>query len=87
MKFVPLAIKEIDNWPKENITFGQLSAVAFDIDNNVVFLHRGQHVWDENTFFPNNSYTRIDDGPITAKTVVVLHNATGEFIDAWGADE
>lgn len=84
--FVITDIKAIKSWPKANITFGQLSAVAFDNENNVIVLHRGTHIWDEKAFWPNNSYTRIDKGPIQANPVVVLNNSTGDYLGSWGSN-
>lgn len=80
-------IIEIKEWPKANIIFGQLSAVTFDNDNNVVVLHRGHHVWDETTFWQNNSYALIENGPIRANPVVLLQNLTGDYITSWGSNQ
>lgn len=78
-------VRLVENWPKGNVTFGQLSAVAFDNDNNIVVFHRGLHVWDEKTFWPNNSYALAGRGPIEADTVVVFSNLTGAYVRSWGA--
>lgn len=76
----------VKGWPKaKNVSFGQLSAVAFNDEGNVVVFHRGDHEWDEKSFWPNNTYARIEDGPIETNPVVVLSSATGEYVASWGA--
>lgn len=74
----------VSNWPNTNIKFGQVSAVSLDTNGNVFVFHRGDHVWNQDTFSANNTYLEIDKGPISEETVVVLDSATGNLIKSWG---
>lgn len=71
------------DWPL-NFGFGQITAVDFDLNDNIVVFHRGDHVWNENTFDISNHYRLIERGPISSATIVTIDSGTGEILDQWG---
>lgn len=48
--------------------------------------HRGDHVWDGNTFDINNVYRLRARGPITENTIVAYDRNTGLVAYEWGKD-
>ena len=75
----------VDNWPDPSKKLGQLSAVSFDADGNIVVFHRGGRVWDGNSFLPNNVFNQRELGAITQPTVVVFNTSTGLVLHEWGS--
>jgi peptidylamidoglycolate lyase len=76
----------IESWPDATKKLGQLSAVSLDADGNVVVFHRGDHVWDGNTFLTNNVYNQRGMGPISQPTVVVFNASSGLVVEEWGSN-
>lgn len=37
---------KIENWPRQDLKLGQVSAVSVDEEGNPVIFHRGNAVWD-----------------------------------------
>jgi peptidylamidoglycolate lyase len=74
----------IVSWPDATKKLGQLSAVSLDADGNIVIFHRGDRVWDSNTFLTNNVYNQRAMGPIIQPTVVVFNASSGLVVDEWG---
>ncbi len=62
---------------------GQVCGVAIDIYGNPVLFHRGERVWNGNTFGSDNVYNGDKMAPITANTILTL-NSTGHVVNAWG---
>lgn len=75
----------VESWPDAAKKLGQLSAVNFDVHGNIVVFHRGDRVWDGNTFLTNNVYNQRSLGPISQPTVVVFNVSTGLVVDEWGS--
>jgi peptidylamidoglycolate lyase len=46
--------------------------------------HRGDRVWDGNTFLVNNVYNERGLGPIKQPTVVVFSVSSGLVLSEWG---
>ncbi|XP_069688492.1 peptidyl-alpha-hydroxyglycine alpha-amidating lyase 1 [Periplaneta americana] len=76
----------VENWPDPSKKLGQLSAVSFDADGNVVVFHRGDRVWDSNTFLTNNVYNQRGLGPIVQPTIVVFNASSGLVVQEWGTN-
>lgn len=79
-----LEITAVSDWPNKKIKFGHVSGVSLDTFGNVYVFHRDNRVWDMNSFFPNNTFTEADLGPISNPTVAVIHPKSGELIIQWG---
>lgn len=73
----------IDNWSKYQ-NFGQISGVSVDKSGNVYVFHRGDRVWDANTFKEDNVFRQKDKGPIQSDTIVILSPETGAVIKQTG---
>ncbi|KAJ9575161.1 hypothetical protein L9F63_025889, partial [Diploptera punctata] len=76
----------VENWPDPSKRLGQLSAVSFDADGNIVVFHRGERVWDGNSFQSNNVFNQRDLGPIAQPTVVVFNTSSGLVVHEWGSN-
>ncbi|KAL1448935.1 hypothetical protein WDU94_000184, partial [Cyamophila willieti] len=76
----------LDHWPAKALQYGQVSSVSYDSFNLVYVFHRGDRVWDSDTFNANNEYRQKSRGPITVDTVLVLDPNTGHLIRSWGRD-
>ncbi|KDR18657.1 peptidyl-alpha-hydroxyglycine alpha-amidating lyase 1 isoform X2 [Zootermopsis nevadensis] len=74
----------VESWPDASKKLGQLSAVSFDVDGNIVVFHRGDRIWDGNTFLTNNVYNQRILGPISQPTVVVFNGSSGLVVEEWG---
>ncbi|XP_063221429.1 peptidyl-alpha-hydroxyglycine alpha-amidating lyase 2 isoform X2 [Bacillus rossius redtenbacheri] len=75
----------VENWPNPRKLMGQLSAVDLDSHGNVLVFHRGDRVWNQDTFSPDNKYLHEDWGPIRNNTIVVFNSSTGEVVKEWGS--
>ncbi|XP_020799231.1 peptidyl-alpha-hydroxyglycine alpha-amidating lyase 2 [Drosophila serrata] len=76
----------VENWPTEQHSFGQVTAVAVDPQGNPVVFHRAERYWDVNTFNESNIYYLIEYGPIKEKTIYVLDAKTGSIKTGWGSN-
>ncbi|TRY67348.1 hypothetical protein TCAL_12467 [Tigriopus californicus] len=77
----------VPNWPPK-ITMdkiGQVSGVSLDIYGNPVVFHRGDRIWNFNTFKSNNVYSGDKDKPIKDDTILTLDGA-GNIINSWGSN-
>jgi peptidylamidoglycolate lyase len=74
----------VESWPAASEKFGQISAVSFDVHGNIVIFHRGDRIWDGNTFLTNNVYNQQGLGPIMQPTIVVLNASSGHVVEKWG---
>ncbi|KAI5708767.1 hypothetical protein M8J76_002878 [Diaphorina citri] len=70
----------------KHVKYGQVSSVAYDSQSNVYVFHRGDRVWNSDTFYDNNLYKHRADGPIATETVLVLDPNTGHLVKSWGAN-
>uniref|UniRef100_A0A7E4W9E0 Peptidylglycine monooxygenase n=1 Tax=Panagrellus redivivus TaxID=6233 RepID=A0A7E4W9E0_PANRE len=69
-----------------DVTFGQISGMAFDSNDQLYIFHRGSKVWGAYTFDANNQLT--DKTPVSENAIVV-GNPNGdsiEFVKSFGAD-
>ncbi|KAM5330362.1 peptidyl-glycine alpha-amidating monooxygenase isoform 8-T12 [Glossophaga mutica] len=71
-------VEEALDWPGVYLLPGQVSGVALDPKNNLVIFHRGNHVWDINSFDSKFVYQQRGLGPIEEDTILVIdpNNAT-----------
>ncbi|KAM5260853.1 peptidyl-glycine alpha-amidating monooxygenase isoform 22-T34 [Hipposideros larvatus] len=71
-------VEEALDWPGVYLLPGQVSGVALDPKNNLVIFHRGDHVWDGNSFDSKFVYQQRGLGPIEEDTILVIdpNNAT-----------
>lgn len=73
------------SWPSTSRKLGSVSAVSFDNKGNVLVFHRGDHVWDGQTFSLNNVYLPIKKGPIAENTIIAFDRKTGTISYEWGS--
>ncbi|XP_068836139.1 peptidyl-glycine alpha-amidating monooxygenase isoform X9 [Capricornis sumatraensis] len=65
-------VEEALDWPGVYLLPGQVSGVAVDPQNNLVIFHRGDHVWDANSFDSKFVYQQRGLGPIEEDTILVI---------------
>ncbi|XP_007526867.1 peptidyl-glycine alpha-amidating monooxygenase isoform X2 [Erinaceus europaeus] len=65
-------VEEALDWPGVYLLPGQVSGVALDSRNNLVIFHRGDHVWDANSFDSKFVYQQRGLGPIEEDTILVI---------------
>ncbi|XP_054999829.1 peptidyl-glycine alpha-amidating monooxygenase isoform X7 [Sorex araneus] len=65
-------VEEALDWPGVYLLPGQVSGVALDPSNNLVIFHRGDHVWDVNSFDSKFVYQQRGIGPIEEDTILVI---------------
>ncbi|KAM9253761.1 peptidyl-glycine alpha-amidating monooxygenase isoform 10-T11 [Dugong dugon] len=65
-------VEEALDWPGVYLLPGQVSGVALDLKNNLVIFHRGDHVWDGNSFDSKFVYQQRGLGPIEEDTILVI---------------
>lgn len=65
-------VEEALDWPGVYLLPGQVSGVALDLQNNLVIFHRGDHVWDGNSFDSKFVYQQRGLGPIEEDTILVI---------------
>ncbi|XP_022360630.1 peptidyl-glycine alpha-amidating monooxygenase isoform X4 [Enhydra lutris kenyoni] len=65
-------VEEALGWPGVYLLPGQVSGVALDLKNNLVIFHRGDHVWDGNSFDSMFVYQQRGLGPIEEDTLLVI---------------
>ncbi|XP_064130595.1 peptidyl-glycine alpha-amidating monooxygenase isoform X12 [Loxodonta africana] len=65
-------VEEALDWPGVYLLPGQVSGVALDPENNLVIFHRGDHVWDGNSFDSKFVYQQRGLGPIEEDTILVI---------------
>ncbi|XP_014116960.1 PREDICTED: peptidyl-glycine alpha-amidating monooxygenase isoform X7 [Pseudopodoces humilis] len=77
-------IEEAMEWPVLDLKLGQVSGLALDPENNVVVFHRGDHVWDENSFDSKFVYQQRGLGPIEQNTILVLNPSNAKLLHSTG---
>uniref|UniRef100_A0A8B9FJ41 Peptidylglycine alpha-amidating monooxygenase n=1 Tax=Amazona collaria TaxID=241587 RepID=A0A8B9FJ41_9PSIT len=77
-------IEEAVEWPGLDLKLGQISGLALDAENNLVIFHRGDHVWDENSFDNTFVYQQRGLGPIEQNTILVLHPSNAKLLHSLG---
>ncbi|KAJ7423209.1 Peptidyl-glycine alpha-amidating monooxygenase [Willisornis vidua] len=77
-------IEEAVEWPGLDLRLGQVSGLALDPENNLVIFHRGDHVWDENSFDSKFVYQQRGLGPIEQNTILVLNPSNAELLHSAG---
>ncbi|XP_065730369.1 peptidyl-glycine alpha-amidating monooxygenase isoform X6 [Phocoena phocoena] len=65
-------VEEALDWPGVYLLPGQVSGMALDPTNNLVIFHRGNHVWDGNSFDSKFIYQQRGLGPIEEDTILVI---------------
>ncbi|NXP52711.1 AMD monooxygenase, partial [Heliornis fulica] len=77
-------IEEVVEWPGLDLKLGQVSGLALDPENNLVVFHRGDHVWDENSFDSKFIYQQRGLGPIEQNTILVLNPSNAKLLHSMG---
>ncbi|XP_051499613.1 peptidyl-glycine alpha-amidating monooxygenase isoform X4 [Apus apus] len=77
-------IEEAIEWPGLDLKLGQVSGLALDSENNLVIFHRGDHVWDENSFDSKFVYQQRGLGPIEQNTILVLNPSNAKLLRSVG---
>ncbi|XP_003788981.1 peptidyl-glycine alpha-amidating monooxygenase isoform X3 [Otolemur garnettii] len=77
-------VEEALDWPGVYLLPGQVSGVALDLNNNLVIFHRGDHVWDGNSFDSKFVYQQRGLGPIEEDTILVVDPNTATVIQSSG---
>ncbi|XP_066195435.1 peptidyl-glycine alpha-amidating monooxygenase isoform X2 [Sylvia atricapilla] len=77
-------IEEAVDWPGLDLKLGQVSGLALDPENNLVVFHRGDHVWDENSFDSKFVYQQRGLGPIEQNTILVLNPSNAKLLRSTG---
>ncbi|KAM6036311.1 peptidyl-glycine alpha-amidating monooxygenase isoform 5-T5 [Theristicus caerulescens] len=77
-------IEEAVEWPGLDLKLGQVSGLALDSENNLVIFHRGDHVWDENSFDSKFVYQQRGLGPIEQNTILVLNPSNAKLHRSMG---
>ncbi|XP_068033236.1 peptidyl-glycine alpha-amidating monooxygenase isoform X12 [Anomalospiza imberbis] len=77
-------IEEAVEWPGLDLKLGQVSGLALDPENNLVVFHRGDHVWDENSFDSKFVYQQRGLGPIEQDTIIVLNPSNAKLLHSTG---
>ncbi|PNJ80590.1 PAM isoform 11 [Pongo abelii] len=77
-------MEEALDWPGVYLLPGQVSGVALDPKNNLVIFHRGDHVWDGNSFDSKFVYQQIGLGPIEEDTILVIDPNNAAVLQSCG---
>ncbi|XP_074137985.1 peptidyl-glycine alpha-amidating monooxygenase isoform X6 [Sminthopsis crassicaudata] len=77
-------IEEALDWPGVYLLPGQVSGVALDSNSNLVIFHRGDHVWDGNSFDSKFVYQQRGLGPIEEDTILVIDPNNAAVLQSTG---
>uniref|UniRef100_A0A8C5TI50 Peptidylglycine alpha-amidating monooxygenase n=1 Tax=Malurus cyaneus samueli TaxID=2593467 RepID=A0A8C5TI50_9PASS len=77
-------IEEAVEWPGLELNLGQVSGLSLDPENNLVVFHRGDRVWDENSFDSKFVYQQRGLGPIDQNTIIVMNPSNAKLLHSTG---
>ncbi|XP_056680970.1 peptidyl-glycine alpha-amidating monooxygenase isoform X9 [Monodelphis domestica] len=77
-------VEEALDWPGVYLLPGQVSGVALDSDGNLVIFHRGDHIWDGNSFDSKFVYQQRGLGPIEEDTILVIDPNNAAVLQSTG---
>nr|APL97851.1 peptidylglycine alpha-amidating monooxygenase variant 2 [Castor fiber] len=77
-------VEEALDWPGVYLLPSQVSGVALDLNNNLVIFHRGDHVWDGNSFDSKFVYQQRGLGPIEEDTILVVDPNSAAILQSSG---
>ncbi|XP_028929966.1 peptidyl-glycine alpha-amidating monooxygenase isoform X7 [Ornithorhynchus anatinus] len=77
-------MEEVPDWPGVRLRLGQVSGLAVDLDNHLVVFHRGDHVWDGNSFDASFVYQQRGLGPIKEATILVIDPNSAAVLQSTG---
>ncbi|XP_043838290.1 peptidyl-glycine alpha-amidating monooxygenase isoform X5 [Dromiciops gliroides] len=77
-------VEEALDWPGVYLLPGQVSGVALDSNSNLVIFHRGDHVWDGNSFDSKFVYQQRGLGPIEEDTILVIDPNNAAVLQSTG---
>ncbi|XP_006872377.1 PREDICTED: peptidyl-glycine alpha-amidating monooxygenase isoform X2 [Chrysochloris asiatica] len=80
-------VEEALDWPGVYLLPGQVSGVALDPKNNLVIFHRGDHVWDGNSFDSKFVYQQRGLGPIEEDTILVIDPNNAAVLQSSGKNQ
>ncbi|XP_044302822.1 peptidyl-glycine alpha-amidating monooxygenase isoform X5 [Varanus komodoensis] len=79
-----LHIEEAVDWPGIDLRLGQISGLALDPNSNLVVFHRGDHIWDANSFDSSYIYQQKGLGPIKESAILVLDPSNSAILHSTG---
>nr|XP_033785071.1 peptidyl-glycine alpha-amidating monooxygenase isoform X1 [Geotrypetes seraphini]XP_033785072.1 peptidyl-glycine alpha-amidating monooxygenase isoform X1 [Geotrypetes seraphini] len=79
-------LEEDVDWQGVKLNLGQVSGLALDPNNNLVIFHRGDHIWDQNSFDRNFVYQQRGIGPIEQSTILVVDPSSSTILKSTGRD-
>ncbi|XP_073480675.1 peptidyl-glycine alpha-amidating monooxygenase isoform X4 [Aquarana catesbeiana] len=77
-------LEEVTDWPGLKLKLGQVSGLALDPNDNLVIFHRGNHVWDENSFDRNFVYQARGIGAIEESTILTVSPNSSTILRSTG---
>ncbi|XP_030049284.1 peptidyl-glycine alpha-amidating monooxygenase isoform X2 [Microcaecilia unicolor] len=77
-------LEEDVDWLGVKLKLGQVSGLALDANNNLVIFHRGDHIWDQNSFDRNFVYQQRGIGPIEQSTILVVDPSSSAILKSTG---
>ncbi|XP_077318459.1 peptidyl-glycine alpha-amidating monooxygenase isoform X4 [Lithobates pipiens] len=77
-------LEEVTDWPGLKLKLGQVSGLALDPNDNLVIFHRGNHVWDENSFDRNFVYQARGIGAIEESTILTVSPNSSTILQSTG---
>uniref|UniRef100_A0A8D0GC57 Peptidylglycine alpha-amidating monooxygenase n=1 Tax=Sphenodon punctatus TaxID=8508 RepID=A0A8D0GC57_SPHPU len=77
-------LEETVDWPGVNLKLGQVSGLALDPNNNLVIFHRGDRVWDGNSFDSRFVYQQRGLGPIELNTILTVDPSNAAVLHSTG---
>ncbi|XP_038614913.1 peptidyl-glycine alpha-amidating monooxygenase isoform X8 [Tachyglossus aculeatus] len=77
-------MEEVPDWPGVHLRLGQVSGLAVDLNNRLVVFHRGDHVWDGNSFDASFVYQQRGLGPIKEATILVIDPNSAAVLQSTG---
>ncbi|XP_069481564.1 peptidyl-glycine alpha-amidating monooxygenase isoform X4 [Ambystoma mexicanum] len=77
-------LEEVIDWPGVNLKLGQVSGLALDPENNLVIFHRGDHVWNGDSFDRKFVYQLRGIGPIEQSAILVVDPSSSAIVKSTG---
>ncbi|GAV00851.1 hypothetical protein RvY_11643 [Ramazzottius varieornatus] len=75
---------QANSWPLRDDSYGDISSIAVHPTGELFILHRGSHMWREDSFNASNVYQELDKGAIPEDVLIGVDSETGEKHHHWG---